>query len=129
MTRLFASPGRRKRPEAALQVAVMQYLALALPNTAVAFHPANEGRRSARAGADLKRQGLLPGLPDVFVLWRGSVYAIELKAGKGRVSAQQTATHKRLVAAGCPVSVCRSIDDVEAFLTLWRFPLAARAAA
>lgn len=115
--------------EAQLQRAVMAYLALALPKDAVSFHPANEGRRSARAGADLKRQGMLPGLPDVMIIWRTQSYAIELKAGNGRLSAQQAATHRRLVGAGCPVSICRSIDDVEAFLTLWRFPLAARTAA
>ena len=109
--------------EAQLQRAVMRYLSYALPSDAVALHVPNEGKRSPMMGAELKRQGMLTGCPDIFVLHNASAYAIELKARNGRVRDSQRATFERLNHAGCPVAICRSIDDVHDVLTTWGIPL------
>jgi hypothetical protein len=59
----------------------------------------------------LKGAGLKPGMPDILVFFAGRCVGIELKAGSG-LSAAQRGTHSDLHAAGIPVHVCRSVDDV-----------------
>lgn len=108
-----------------LQVAVMEYLAVALPPDAFAFHPVNEGRRSLAFGARLKREGMVAGVPDICVIYQGRAHWCELKSLKGSISPAQKATHKRLRECGCGVMVCRSLADVELFLDGMGVPLRA----
>jgi len=111
----LAAPRKRGRAEHALQCAVVQYLRLACPDGLV-FAVPNGGHRSARTGADLRREGLLAGVPDLCLIWRGRSLFIELKTPLGGLSRAQRAVHRALVAAGAEVMVCRSIDQVEAAL-------------
>lgn len=104
---------RRRHDEADLQASVMQYLALALPDDAVAHHSPGEGKRTKRAQGELKRSGYQTGWPDVEIIWRGRVYFIELKAAQGVVRATQRAMWRRLEYAGAPVMLCRSLGEVE----------------
>lgn len=116
--------------EASLQAASAQYFKLRLPKTFLAIHCANEGRRSWAQGKRLKAQGMTAGVPDWLIMGsqphytRGPdsvalTWAIELKARRGSLSPAQKAFHKRLEAAGVPVCVCRSLDDIEAQLKQW----------
>lgn len=55
-------------------------------------HIPNEGKRSAAYAARLKRMGLRPGFPDLFIpVVRGRYHGlfIEMKYGGGRLSADQ----------------------------------------
>lgn len=115
----------RQQPEMLLQTAVAQYLAWALPPDAVAHHSPGEGKRSRRAQGELKRSGFTSGWPDLEIVWDGKVVFVELKAGRGALSAAQRATHRKLHYCGAPVCVCRSPEDVEFVLRAHGLPLRA----
>lgn len=108
--------------ERALQAAVFDFLRVALPSDATAFAvPNGDGRMTTAPGA-------LSGAPDLQIIYRGKPIFIELKTATGRLSPEQKAVHIRLAAAGAVVSVCRSVVEVEEFLSML-IPLRARVAA
>ena len=102
--------------ERQLQEQFAQYLPLALPRDAVLHHSPGEGVRTKAAQAALIRSGHCAGWPDLEIVHQGRIYFIELKAARGALSRVQRATHRRLLEAGAPVMVCRSLADVEAGL-------------
>ena len=58
------------------------------------YHAANEGKRSRAAGANLKRQGMKPGVSDICLPYTAGGYNnfyIELKVGNNKASAAQLA--------------------------------------
>lgn len=108
--------------ERALQSQVFEFLRVALPPDAVAFAiPNGDGKVSTMPG-------VLPGFPDVGVLHDKRLHVIELKYKKGAVRLNQKHVHNRLTLAGAIVAVCRSVEEVEAFLSM-TIPLRARIAA
>jgi hypothetical protein len=121
----IAPPPPRNNPEEKLQAAVMQYLALALPDGAVAHHSPGEGLRSKRAQGKLKRSGYQKGWPDIEVIFMGRSTFIELKVPGSYPSAAQRTMHQRLEYCGCPVMLCRTGPEVEAALRGLGFPLRA----
>ena len=111
-----------KHPETRLQIAVATYLRKCLgPGTAWRHIP-NGGARNYIEGAILKASGVHAGDPDVEIIWQGRAFAIELKAGKGRISEAQRHRHAELVSAGCPVAVCWDLDQVRSKLAEWQIP-------
>jgi hypothetical protein len=120
---------RRKHEEADLQAQVMAFLRVALPPDAIAHHSPGEGKRTQRAQGELKRSGYQTGWPDVEIVWRGRVYFIELKSKHGVLSAEQRATHRRLIYCGADVMLCKSLPEVEAALREATLPLRASVAA
>lgn len=109
--------------EYALQCAVVGYLTVACPRGSgvVWTHfPAGGGGRIR--GAMLKRAGLRPGMPDIVIFHNERTFFIELKTDKGRLSPIQSECHADLWAAGFPVAVARSVDDVARLLASWRIP-------
>jgi len=117
------------RPEESLHVAVVDFLALALPADAVAFHVPNGELRNPAVARKLARMGVVPGIPDLAVVHQGRALFLELKAGKGRLSPSQRAMHSRLEAAGASVATVKSLDEAADALTAWGVPLRARLAA
>ena len=109
--------------ESALQAAVAQYLAVALPQDAFSVHVPNEGRRGWQAQREFKRSGAKTGFPDLLIIWRGAAHLIELKAQKKYPSPEQRAVHALLNAAGATVHVCRSVAEVEMVLNVLGIPL------
>lgn len=62
------------------------------PQLKAMYHAANEGKRSARAGAELKRQGMKPGVSDICLPYASGKYNnlyVELKVGNGKASDNQ----------------------------------------
>lgn len=124
---VFDDTRARKGPhrcitEQVLQRAVMAYLDAVLPPNAWSFHPPNGGKRGAIEGAMFEAMGTRAGLPDMGILFDGRCFWIELKAAAGRLS-DETLAHSRLWEAGCPVVICRSIDEVRAALLGWAMPI------
>jgi len=126
------------RAEDALQIAVANHLRLALgpewrflhgPN---GFHVAGGDRsRAAREANKLKRMGLAPGAYDLIVFGprehaSGGAVFIELKSATGSLEPEQRAWRDHAQACGRPWALCRSIEEVEAFLDACAVPLAAR---
>ena len=106
----------RKNPEQRLQIAVANFLRLALrPPTVWTAFPAGGGGKVR--GALLKSMGLKAGWPDIIVLHPYElttlVVGIELKAKKGRLSDAQAATCEALWAANARYIECRSLEEVD----------------
>jgi hypothetical protein len=84
---------------------------------AVPFAVPNGGTRDVREAAQLKRQGVVAGWPDVgVVLPGGTTLWLEFKSRRGRLSPAQCHVHDRLRALGAEVFVVRSLEDIEAVL-------------
>jgi len=103
--------------ESAEQRAVIEWARLqagAYPELALLFHIPNGGKRPSRTGAMLRLQGVVAGVPDLFMacarrghhgLW------IEMKAERGRVSEAQGAMIVRLRHEGYHVVVCYNAGE------------------
>jgi hypothetical protein len=76
----------------------------------------NGGARNVITGAKLKAEGVLAGVPDLFVAKSNQFYAglfIEMKAEKGSVSDVQKAVIQQLRDANYCVAVCKSLIDFQ----------------
>lgn len=109
---------RRSRPEDLLQQTVAKYLnVLARQGLLLWFHVPNGGKRHILEAVKMKRMGVKAGVPDLVVIPKnGPVCFIELKAEDGATTELQDFWIKSLPDYGCPVSVCRSLDEVRQFL-------------
>ncbi len=118
----------RARPEQALQQQVAQYLTYALGGSAW-FTCFPSGGGGLMRGKILRGMGLKAGVPDILILDGGRTLWIELKAKRGYLSPVQIETIKAIHHAGGIVDICRSLDEVIAFLELYGVPLKASVAA
>lgn len=66
---------------------------------------------AARIVNHFKKMGLLPGVPDFEILFRGTTIFIEFKSAGKDPNAKQYMVHNRLYDAGFTVHVCRSFED------------------
>lgn len=103
--------------EAAEQVAVIEYCDW---RRIPVFHIPNGGSRHPREAANLKRQGVRPGVPDLCVpVARGGYHSlyIEMKAEEGgRVSDAQRDWIALLTAEGHLAKVCRGASQAIALI-------------
>lgn len=99
-----------------LQVSVARFLSLALPADAVWFHVPNGGHRSKASAGKMKAEGVIAGVADCLVIYRGQAIGIELKTLKGRLSPQQKSWASSFERAGGWYYVARSIDQVKEIL-------------
>lgn len=107
------------RFEQVMQQAVFQHIrARGMPGV-FAFHPANGGYRTKAEGGILKSMGVVAGTPDVIVINRGAVHALELKHLRGRVTEAQKAAMDALELAGARVAVAYTLDEALATLEAW----------
>lgn len=120
---------RAKSPERDLQVAVLGYLANALPSDAVVWATPNGQKRSGYERREFIALGGVAGIPDLFVLYRGMLIGLELKSKRGRLKASQEVMGQRLRQAGARWAVCRSVEAVEWALDCSGIPLKARVSA
>ena len=110
---------RRRPTEVQIQRAVIEHLLLRGHPDAFAFHCPNGGYRRPIEAAILKEIGTVAGVPDLFVVHGGRVFALELKAPGGRVSDVQHAVHERLRRAGAEVAVAWGLDQALKQLSSW----------
>lgn len=106
------------------QVALFLRLAIREPWFWTTF-PAGGGGKAR--GAQLKRSGLMPGMPDIMVFGPGKTVGLELKTEVGRQSLQQKEVATRFERCGFPYLLARSLDEVEVLLMAAGVPLAAKA--
>lgn len=109
----------RRRPEQALQRAVIEHLAWRAKPDVFCFHVPLGGWRSPIEAAIFRSIGTIAGIPDLICVFKGHCYALELKAEGGRVTAIQRAVHDRMRAAGAFVAVAFGIDQALAQLSQW----------
>lgn len=124
------SGGKRKinHYEIALQKSVIEFLRLALPSDAMVVGYVF-GRTNERDGARAKAMGALDGFPDLFIIWRGDIYCIELKNDGEKASFNQAGRHHEIRLAGACVAVAHSIAEVERLCIYWGIPLRVTTAA
>lgn len=106
----------RLKEEERLAIQCQDWLRLALPQDAIAFHIANEGQRAKVGWAVQLAMGLIPGMPDTLILRGGGfAYLVEYKTGKRKLSADQEAVRDWAVAHDIPHAVVRDLDELIAF--------------
>lgn len=118
--------------EEPFQIETASLLDLVLPKPgAFWFHVPNQGQftersvRTIRAGARFKKQGLKAGVPDNCVIWNGKAHFVELKSKTGTASKAQKVVIPALEAAGSPVVIAYSLEEVMDALAAWGIPLRA----
>lgn len=92
------------------------------PELRLLYHIPNGGRRDARTGAMMKRQGVKPGVPDLHLpVPRGKYHSlfIEMKTEKGKASENQKEWIKALSDEGNMAVVCHSAEEAIAVLKVY----------
>ena len=110
-------PAKPRASEASIQIAIRDFLRI---KGIRSRHIPNGGTRHPREAANLRRQGVVAGMPDL-ICWtaRGDVGFLEIKAADGRLSERQHEQIDSMRADGLRVAVVRSIDDAAAVLREW----------
>lgn len=106
--------------EAQIQRQIISYLRLNLPGAIVAHVPNAidiAGKDAARAVSKAKREGMLPGFPDLVCVWRGEVFFVEVKTDTGRLSQAQKQVIEAIREQATIVIVARSCDDLAVHLS------------
>jgi len=106
---------KRPRPDDVLCEAVVAYLAQALPPTAF-FGSFPLGDAVLFHGLTLRSLGVRRGFPGLLILHDGRAYCIDLKAGRGALQPSQRDCYAALQDARVPVTIARSLEDVQRFL-------------
>ena len=109
----------RRRPEQELQKAVLQHLAWRGARGLFAFHYPAGGRRSLIEAAIFKSLGVVAGIPDILIIHKGEIFALELKVTGGHLTPIQIETQARMRAAACAVANAVEIDAALERLEQW----------
>lgn len=102
-----------RHQESNLQAACVQWFRLQYPQHTIFAIP-NGGNRSAATGAMMKREGVLAGVADLFLMVPTAHYHglfIEMKTGNGKVQESQKVFCQKAIESGYLYMVCRSFDD------------------
>jgi hypothetical protein len=120
---IYQSRRRQQRPEQQLQRALVEHLRWRAPRDTWWCHYPAGGRRNAVEAAILKGMGTRAGVPDLLLVKSGRLYCLELKSNRGRLSAEQKATHEALRRAGAVVDTAYDIDAAIGLLRAWKILL------
>jgi hypothetical protein len=71
-------------------------------------------------------RGVIAGLPDTFILYRGLSHLIEIKAADGSLSDAQRSVMAACITGHCRVGVARDAFEVLAMIDQWQIPRARR---
>jgi hypothetical protein len=102
-----------KHLESQLQTACVNYFRVRYPNEVIFAIP-NGGNRSAVTGAMLKREGVMAGVADLFIMApRGGFHGlfIEMKTKTGRQTESQKLFQNICELEGYAYRIARSLDD------------------
>lgn len=106
----------RKKPrhnESKLQISCVSWFRLQYPNLVLYAIP-NGGKRNAFEAEMLKREGVLAGVADLFLVKRNSTYCglfIEMKFGNGKQTDAQKAFELKVINEGYMYAVVRTFDE------------------
>lgn len=92
----------------ALAVRYDDILFFSIPNEHYGITPAQRMK--------LKKQGLLPGVPDFQILFRGECIFIEFKKPGEKPNEKQLRIHEKIKSAGFTVYVCDSFEGFKSIL-------------
>lgn len=101
-----------------IQVALMDYLKLALRPELEARAIPNGGRRHISVANKLKAEGVRAGSPDIFIcLPGGKVAWLEMKAKNGSLEPEQKEFRDKVIALGHSYGVAKSVEQAIEYLT------------
>lgn len=116
-TTINARYGPSEADEQKLLFEWAEYEEVLYPELQLMYHIVNEGKRSYQAGAELRKQGMRAGVPDVCLpVPRGNYGAlyIEMKRTKGgKISEEQQWWIDKLNAAGNLAVICHGFDEAK----------------
>ena len=104
--------------ESKIQQACVTWFRLQYPDTIIAAIP-NGGKRGIKTAMAMKREGVLAGMPDLFIASARDGFHglfIEMKSAKGTTTPEQKIVLEKLRDEGYIVFVCRSFDDFQAIV-------------
>jgi hypothetical protein len=117
------------RPEQDLQRACVAFLRQCAPE-GLAWTSINPVPAKSKAVAGIsKAMGMLAGIPDLLMVWKGRAIFAEFKVDGGKLSPAQRDCHAGLMLAGALVATIRSLDEFIDFLATAGIPIRARIAA
>jgi hypothetical protein len=105
--------------EQAIQKAVFDHFRTRSAPGVIAWHTPNGGYRRRTEAAILKGLGVVPGIPDVLALKDGRLFALELKADRGRLTPVQATAHVLLRQAGATIDTAVGLDAAIRQLESW----------
>lgn len=124
MIKLASKAKSRKKPtndEHKIQCACVKWFRLEYPKLKdMLFAVPNAARRSARNGAYMKDEGMLPGVADLILLKSNRFYGalcVEMKKPDKYQRPVQKEWQKECEAAGNKYVVCRSLDEFMKVIT------------
>lgn len=114
-----AAAYRRSGSEHDLQKQVLEYVSLKGDRVFVFAIP-NAGKRSPATAARMRAEGLMPGVADLCVMLpAGRIGWLELKASKGRQSAEQVTFEDVCEMLEHPYAIARTLDEAIVILKQW----------
>lgn len=103
-----------------IQVALLDYLAIAGRRDLYWFAIPNQSNRHIRNAMKMKSEGVRAGSPDLcFLLPAGRVGWLEMKTRKGALSPAQKDFRDRAISLGHFWAMARSVDEALPHLTEW----------
>jgi hypothetical protein len=109
-----------RNEEHKIQVALMDYLVIALKPDAYVFAIPNQANRHISNAVKMKAEGVRAGVPDLcFIMPEGRAAWVEMKTPKGSLSQPQREFRDRCMRLGHPWAMCRSVDEALKVLTEW----------
>lgn len=95
-----------------MQIAAVAIVANVFPQTrGLIFHVPNGGSRNYREAANLKKMGVVAGVPDIIFIWKRAVHAFEFKSEDGNLSDKQKEIHELWAEQGVSVTIIRKQAD------------------
>ena len=67
----------------------------------------------------MKSMGVVPGIPDMVMIYAGRAHFLELKASKGRLTPVQIMMGEDLINSGAKYSVAYSLDEAMDIVRHW----------
>lgn len=107
-----------KQSEHTLQTACVNYFRYNYPALLIFAIP-NGGKRNHIVAAKLKEEGVMAGVPDLFIPVINNGYGglfIEIKAGKNKPTKKQVFVMQQLTGAGYKCAVCYSFEEFKKIL-------------
>ncbi len=117
-----------KHPESEIQQNAVEWFKLQYPKKLIAASQ-NGARVNIRQAVTLKKEGLLRGLPDLFIPEPTDKYHglwIEMKSPKGRTTKHQDDIILKMIERGYMVSICRSLGEFQEVVRYYFKPLSRR---
>lgn len=115
--------GGREPTEHQIQSAFVRAFRYRWPHVIICSFP-NAARRSFALAARMKKEGLLAGMPDIFIARMAQGYGglfLEFKSKRGRVSPEQEKVMGILGEAGYLCHVVRSVEDAMKVTEVYMF--------